>query len=949
MVPEKIVTGNWGRNAVKPVIPANTGSSTNLKSSPQESNPQFKAGTNMAGTSVKLADGTDYVMKGASSGAAAPATSTTPTPVAPVAPTTPETPVSTSTATTPTTGGQDTAAMGLDEAKLLASGISQEQIDKMKLILSPALATQDKLMQNAEDEKSQITSALDEEQQMVEAAYGQIKEQRETITQAQQDIINDSADVQKSVLEQGRQKELFENAQAQSKYKLDQARNERETLKAQRDLEQKLARSLSSSMGVAFSFSGMMQAAELQQSGIDMISDLQSSTAYGAAEFSFKAQDIERNYSNAINGVEVDRRDQNIILLKTLNDDLAAIDEKVLLSAQEKKKLARETISSYFDSKNEIDTKAGELISTANSALFDEKKALEQEARESQTADLEMSAKYGYFVNKYGEAVNKNSNGTPKTFVGDYDMDLSAMRGFLVDSAGRPILDERGNKINYTDPAMAAFERALANYSSGEYSEGDASVLNGKVGTNNFIANTLENGKRYKSAKYGNLQCGEYINDNFLQSRLLGSDFANADQLIAEYGGKKETYQPSVGDVVFMNTGDPNIPHKAIVEGIDEEGNLMLTDANYVGAGVVRHGWKIKKGDDHWRRIYGFATLPLRDGVAAQQPLLTSNVNGTDGGGKTTNKVAQAALAAAMSGLNVSADIQKSILGISDEETEDVVSNDYGASTAESDLDVAKNMEKAGIINAKTGKAQIPSDATAAERTAGAAASKLYESSRVLEAYAASGKVDMTAINDIMGAVAMQPSEDLATMTFNKLVGEYDRDPATKAILKAMQRFTEAKLRRESGAAIAGSEYLSTSQMFFPDPGDSPENIAVLKSARKNILDTAVSESGRASPLYYAAVLSLPEVGISSTVSPKAEETKGFASEAAGWLSDTGNALMGEAQNVGTKVADTAKEYYGYADTEAKETIDYLRSTMDEAKFQEIVNNPEELKQLLGY
>ena len=54
---------------------------------------------------------------------------------------------------------------------------------------------------------------------------------------------------------------------------------------------------------------------------------------------------------------------------------------------------------------------------------------------------------------------------------------------------------------------------------------------------------------------------------------------------------------------------------------------------------------------------------------------------------------------------------------------------------------------------------------------------------------------------------------------------------AQQQVEQAQRDFINAVLRRESGAAIADSEFANARQQYFPQPGDSPEVIA---QKRKN-------------------------------------------------------------------------------------------------------------------
>lgn len=63
---------------------------------------------------------------------------------------------------------------------------------------------------------------------------------------------------------------------------------------------------------------------------------------------------------------------------------------------------------------------------------------------------------------------------------------------------------------------------------------------------------------------------------------------------------------------------------------------------------------------------------------------------------------------------------------------------------------------------------------------------------------------------------------------------------------QASRQFTEARLRRDSGAAIPTHEYDNDKRMYFPQPGDTPETQKRKDKARAVVLETMRKEAGRA-------------------------------------------------------------------------------------------------------
>jgi hypothetical protein len=69
--------------------------------------------------------------------------------------------------------------------------------------------------------------------------------------------------------------------------------------------------------------------------------------------------------------------------------------------------------------------------------------------------------------------------------------------------------------------------------------------------------------------------------------------------------------------------------------------------------------------------------------------------------------------------------------------------------------------------------------------------------------------------------------------------------------LAAQRAFTEARLRKDSGAAIAAHEYANDRKTYFAQPGDSAETIKQKERGRAAILASMAFESGRALNEFY--------------------------------------------------------------------------------------------------
>lgn len=68
---------------------------------------------------------------------------------------------------------------------------------------------------------------------------------------------------------------------------------------------------------------------------------------------------------------------------------------------------------------------------------------------------------------------------------------------------------------------------------------------------------------------------------------------------------------------------------------------------------------------------------------------------------------------------------------------------------------------------------------------------------------------------------------------------------------QAQRAFTEARLRKESGAAIPQGEYDTDARTYFAQPGDSPALIEQKRKARENVLEGLKFSAGKAFDEFY--------------------------------------------------------------------------------------------------
>jgi hypothetical protein len=68
---------------------------------------------------------------------------------------------------------------------------------------------------------------------------------------------------------------------------------------------------------------------------------------------------------------------------------------------------------------------------------------------------------------------------------------------------------------------------------------------------------------------------------------------------------------------------------------------------------------------------------------------------------------------------------------------------------------------------------------------------------------------------------------------------------------QAQRAFTEARLRKESGAAIPVNEYDNDAKTYFAQPGDDPKTIEQKRKARDTVLEGLKFSSGKAYDEFY--------------------------------------------------------------------------------------------------
>lgn len=80
----------------------------------------------------------------------------------------------------------------------------------------------------------------------------------------------------------------------------------------------------------------------------------------------------------------------------------------------------------------------------------------------------------------------------------------------------------------------------------------------------------------------------------------------------------------------------------------------------------------------------------------------------------------------------------------------------------------------------------------------------------------------------------------------SKIVPNWAKDGKFQAYDQAKRNFLNAVLRRESGAVISPSEFVSGDQQYFPQPGDKPEVLSQKKANRDLVMKNFIKSAGSA-------------------------------------------------------------------------------------------------------
>jgi hypothetical protein len=92
---------------------------------------------------------------------------------------------------------------------------------------------------------------------------------------------------------------------------------------------------------------------------------------------------------------------------------------------------------------------------------------------------------------------------------------------------------------------------------------------------------------------------------------------------------------------------------------------------------------------------------------------------------------------------------------------------------------------------------------------------------------------------------------DQGRLAAGGMAGNFVKNDEMQSYRQAQRGFTEARLRKESGATVKDTEYDQDAKTYWAVPGDSPATIEQKRKAREKVLEGLRIGSGRAYQEYY--------------------------------------------------------------------------------------------------
>lgn len=101
-------------------------------------------------------------------------------------------------------------------------------------------------------------------------------------------------------------------------------------------------------------------------------------------------------------------------------------------------------------------------------------------------------------------------------------------------------------------------------------------------------------------------------------------------------------------------------------------------------------------------------------------------------------------------------------------------------------------------------------------------------------------------LNDVLNNTDVNITDFMNSLERYEKLPNSVRDPKLNRVLQAQRNFINAKLRDESGAAIAASEFASARRQYFPEWGDTPEVLRQKAENRARAIEQMRLQSGDA-------------------------------------------------------------------------------------------------------
>lgn len=452
----------------------------------------------------------------------------------------------------------------------------------------------------------------------------------------------------------------------------------------------------------------------------------------------------------------------------------------------------------------------------------------------------------GFAADKFGRPMFTDDNGEPIPLPKDQEMPaidtaVSEMLGFAADKFGNPAFsDDEGNPIyaNIAKPeektTWASYEDKYGNtvfYDKNDpantyrqpvdsYPLEDGSTASAPTSYTGGVQ-VVGKGNQYKrddgSMGYLGENCVKYARTlvpNLPMGLTSKQDKINAIKAAEQKGiGSSNMSLAKVGDAVL--TGEGSWGHALVIAGFNDNGNIIVDEANYK-TGTVTRGRELSPDDP---KIFGFIhnsdssrINPINIGSGVGEGRTGGVDNQVLGGGGNWSGTQVSEFKKKLSDPNF---IPSRVGNYQQEmQFQNEFDNWYAAGGAEKGTTANKKQSQNAL--AAIGYAK-----------------RLEESQKNFDSLYKN-------INEIGTAkfIALRNTPDFLNGTKPEWFQQMEQSE---------RNFVNAVLRRESGAAISDSEFANAAKQYFPQPGDKPSVIEQKRQNRQIVIDNFFNEGGSAS------------------------------------------------------------------------------------------------------